>query len=123
MNVLEQLMGKTIVEVKGERFDEAFMVKTDCGLVFTFYHEQDCCESVYLEDVIGDIDDLLGEVILAEECSNQADPVDVEIHADSWTWTFYRLATVKGLVVLRFFGESNGYYSESVSVSVQRLGN
>ena len=77
------------------------------------FHEQDCCESVQVEDVAGDMQDLVGSpIVQAEESSNSDNP---PLRCESFTWTFYRLATAKGQVVLRWLGESNGYYSESVS--------
>ena len=120
--VLEYLVGKTIIRTQGSRHDDEFVIETECGLVFKFFHYQDCCESVYIEDIIGDLDDLMGiPVVMAEEVYNADTPDDTEKETyDSFTWTFYRIATQKGLVVLRFLGESNGYYSESVTVSVNQ---
>jgi len=73
-SVLKMLVGEKIVAVTGQVQDSEFKIETEDGLLFTFYHEQDCCESVYLEDVIGDVDDLIGGyVLLAEESSNDDD--------------------------------------------------
>jgi hypothetical protein len=89
---------------------------TSEGRMFKLYHDQDCCENVQIEDVIGDLQDLIGSpILLAEEVVN---PDDTQVHEDddeSCTWTFYKLATVKGYVDIRWFGTSNGYYSERVN--------
>ena len=119
---LNRMVGETIKSVSGNRNDDEFVVRTTSGLVFTFYHDQDCCEDVYLEEIIGDIDDLIGyTVVMAEETCSNDEVVGVSCYqGESFTWTYYRMATEKGLVVLRFFGSSNGYYSESVTVSVRQ---
>ena len=93
-----------------------------------------------MEDVCGNLDDLVGTPILrAEEATSNDDPPiffdertsdDQMVKAvvkrltgpsddhrgdESHTWTFYRFATIKGTVVVRWYGSSNGYYSEIVS--------
>ncbi len=71
-------------------------------------------------DIVGDLSDLIGvPLLMAEEVTNEQDvnPDGVEIpdFQDSFTWTFYKLATIKGYVTISWYGESNGYYNESVS--------
>lgn len=125
--------GKTLVSI--EKIDDYLIFNTTDGEGYKMYHSQDCCESVNIDDVNGDFDDLLGAPLLvAEEVSNEAfvknfadsfsseDEIgcktnkDGEWEPESYTWTFYRLSTIKGDVDIRWYGESNGFYSESVDV-------
>lgn len=111
----EDLLGKTISSILGATVGgDRVEIKCEDGSAYLMYHQQDCCESCSINELVGDVSDLIGSpLVFAAESSNSDDP-PAEC-ADSWTWTFYRLATIKGTVVLRWLGESNGYYSESVT--------
>lgn len=130
----EELIGKTCTAVKtlpgipGHKPNSVWF-KTDTDHEYVLEHEQDCCESVWIEELEGNLDDLIGSpILLAEEASNRWNSNDTNriMHTlhnrgqipgsdDSYTWTFYKLATIKGYVDIRFYGTSNGYYSEEVS--------
>lgn len=109
------LAGVTLVKVENKG-DESLELTAADGRSFSLYHSQDCCESVSIEDIAGDLNDLIGSpIVFAEESTSSENPPDIKKdYQDSFTWTFYRLGTVKGTVVVRWYGESNGYYSESV---------
>jgi len=83
------------------------------------HHHQDCCESVSIEDIVGDLDDLVGTPLLVveERVSNNEDGTD-DMYAESYTWTYYSFRTIKGSVDIRWYGCSNGYYSESVDIDI-----
>lgn len=117
---IEELKGKTIVRIDGLKkgSDEVHFYTSD-GMRYKMYHEQNCCESVEIDDVSGDVNDLIGSPItIAEERTSDKNPEGVPVPEwqDSFTWTFYVLATVKGYVNIRWYGESNGYYSEGVDI-------
>ena len=112
---ISDMVGKTFKTVKAT--EDELIFTGSCG-TFTFYHNQDCCETVYIESIVGDLEDLIGEVILSAEVSEGETPKGwtPDEYTDSYTWTFYKFATRKGYVDVRWFGESNGYYSESVDL-------
>lgn len=98
------------VERKDLNGDDVILFETQDS-VFAMYHEQDCCEWVTIESIIGDLRDLVGTpILLSDEVIDSGDSED-----GTYTWTFYKLGTIKGYVDIRWNGESNGYYSESVN--------
>lgn len=118
--VIDRLIGKTLKSV--ERVDEnrydgdaLIFVDTD-NTRYTFRHYQDCCESVSIEDIAGELDDLVGSPLTMAEVASQESETDYE----SQTWTFYKFATIKGYVTVRWHGSSNGYYSESVYLDIEK---
>lgn len=136
MRNVNELVGKILVNIENK--SDELIFHCEDGNKYKLYHEQDCCESVSIEDIVGDLSDLIGTpILIAEEVSNKEfeesfkNSFVLEEGAedygwnykdkngnhkpDSYTWTFYKFATSKGYVDVRWFGESNGYYSESVS--------
>lgn len=137
MSKIKDLKGKVLIDIKVDNEEQEIIFTTNDGEKFKMYHEQDCCEYVYIDDVNGDINDLLNTpILIAEEVNSEEFQKNFEesfkleegkedyrwnyinekgdYEPDSCTWTFYKLATIKGYVDIRWYGESNGYYSESV---------
>lgn len=109
------LKGTTLAKVTGETRGNNIVFVTTAGDIYRMYHQQNCCENVYIEDIVGDLQDLVGsEILLAEEVYGESPPTNDDVY-DSYTWTFYKFATIKGYVDIRWFGSSNGYYSEGVT--------
>lgn len=102
-----ELTGKTIKEIEQKDDEEIKFITTD-GDEYIMYHSQDCCECVTIEDIDGDLQELVGSVVLsAYEESGETGEGE---YGDSYTWTYYR---INGICI-RWYGSSNGYYSESV---------
>ena len=119
VGIIEEMIGVTFRMVAKTKDDDELHFITADGMDYVFYHEQDCCESVTIEDIAGNLDDLCDSPItMAEEIIHES--MEDE-WLDSVTYTFYKFATVKGYVTVRWCGSSNGYYSESVYFKVQPL--
>lgn len=111
---ISTLKGEILINIEINKDWDEMYFHTESGKTFKMYHSQDCCESVDIDDIAGDLKDLLNSPItLAEEVTSNDIPSKYE-DPESYTWTFYKLATIKGYVTIRWYGSSNGYYSESV---------
>jgi len=117
---IKELIGKTftLIIISPEKEEIKFFLNEKH--FFSMHHSQSCCESVAVEDIIGDLNDLVNTPILvAEEVTSREhleDKKDLDEGAESFTWTFYKFSTIKGSVTIRWFGTSNGYYSEDVDI-------
>jgi hypothetical protein len=114
-----ELKGKTITSIQGSNSDDSdTIITTSDGSIYTLTHIQDCCEHVRVYGSVGNIDNVLdAEVIAAEDTNPMDNPNAPDYKAwDSATWTQFRIVTNKGTFEIWWLGESNGYYSESVSV-------
>lgn len=106
MKEIYEMLGKVFTDVYTD--DDETLIFENSNVKFEFYHRQECCEDVYIESIVGDLQDLVGSPILLVEESSSDD--------DNIQWTFYKFATIKGYVDVRWFGESNGFYSTSVDL-------
>lgn len=114
---LSKVLGK-IPEHIWEIDNQELYIKFFDGYVLKMYHEQDCCETVVIEDVAGDWSDLVGKPLLVADIRTSREDPNIETVNNYWddsnTWTFYTFRGNGGSVDVRWHGSSNGYYSEEV---------
>ena len=113
MSDFAELQGKFIKEVQVDREENEIYFLTECGQKYKMFHEQECCESVIIQDICNNLQELVDQQILLAEERTQTKEEDEEF-GDSHTWTFYTIRTLLGTYDIRWHGTSNGYYSESV---------
>lgn len=127
--ILENMKGKIIKDIfldldnifnfnLHKEYENIYFVLSNNDVI-QLYHEKECCESVYLQDIVGNLKDLIGsEILLAEESSSEVYELGNKKDAfrDHETWTFYKFATKNGYVTLWWYGTSNGAYSECVDM-------
>lgn len=101
----ENMIGKTLRSVENWDNEILAFATEDRQEFFIFYHSQDCCECVTIDDICGDLQDLIGSPIVeAEEVSSEDmgwNETRIESDWDSETWTFYKFRTAKGSVTVR----------------------
>ncbi len=118
VNKIEEFLGKTLREVIVHEDNDHIIFHFTNGEMYEMMHDQECCESVYIESITGDLGDLIGNPLLMAEYVTKDIQMGKNMN-DLEEWTFYKFATINGYVDIRWYGGSNGYYS--VDVSIDRI--
>ena len=117
---MERLVGEVITGYKINSDDEILLKLYTKDKIIIFYHDQECCEEVWLETDPEEIKRIIGSPILqAEERTEECE--ELEEWWERNTYTFYTIRTLKDTLTLRFIGTSNGYYSEDVDIEIMPL--
>lgn len=109
------LKGQTLVNITGNIGDRNMTFTTDNNKKYEMCNIDESCGNdvqVTVEDIVGDLSDLINCPLLMAEMITNKDKKSTD--EDSYTWTFYKLSTIKGSVTIRWYGRSNGCYSEAV---------
>lgn len=110
---MEGVINRVFKKIEVSENKREIVFTRDDDATFKMYNIQDGYEDVYIEEIIGDLNDLIGYKIL------QYEEVIKEYDTENMVqWTFYKFATIKGYVTLRWYGFA-GYYSVNVTFEEQ----
>ncbi len=106
----EMIVGATFksVTVGPGNQPESVVFETEDGRTFQMYHEQDCCEYVYLKKIKGNVDSLIGRPVVKAS-------VDYMHRGGGTETTFVIQVEKRGKVQFIWLGVSNGYYGETAT--------
>jgi hypothetical protein len=101
---LEAMVGETVIGIdffndRQSNLPKEVLITMKSGKQLRLHHDQDCCETVELVSIDGDICKLIGKPILSTETK-------ITLRCDAET------------VIMRWIGESNGYYGEDVDFEI-----
>lgn len=113
---LSSFVGKIPVSITCQD-DEITFVFSD-GTAFNLFHYQDCHERVFIEDVNGDWNDLIGHPLLVAEERTSEEGEPLSEGDEYFLWTFYTFRGIGGSVDVRWYGASKGFYYIEVDLAV-----
>lgn len=131
---ISDLNGKTITNIEVDRVHPKIFLDCSDGTEYLLFRHEDWSEEQSILNINGDPQDLIGNpLLIAEEVTNNGSVrwiknklvIDcvakpTKVHDESFTWKFYKLATIKGSVSLRWYVQSNSCYSREAIIFRRR---
>lgn len=119
---VKSMVGSVVKSIDIDESNDDCLITLEDGRQFKIEHSQDCCEKVRFYDAKGNVHSLVGKKLtdVTEDYGLSQEDEDgrkAEDEAyDSYTWSVYKFQTDNDTVILRWFGESNGYYCETTDL-------
>jgi len=124
--VINELIGQVAKSIRNNRDSQLIFEMADGkkykfdGKESMFYQEQDVSESVSIEEIHGDLEDLVGQPLVQAEAEYVTEDATEEDDDGTATWTFFKFATNQDSVTVRWSGTCDGYYSEPIGDGLTR---
>lgn len=129
-NLTDILKSFKITNVKTDKNFE-IVFETENNKKITMFHEQNCCENVFIYSKTDNLDILIGKTILdvtetflEDETFDRS--IEEEYNQVFFTWTFYKFF-YKGIdnkteeIEMIWFGTSNGYYDIGIQFKCEEM--
>ena len=113
METIKELVGEVLTHIDVDGESNEILLTTESGRRYKIWHDQDCCESVEIAGCDGAFATLIGRKII--DVTHDEDSRNTEDGSQTKTAITFR--TSKSIVISRWIGYSNGYYSESVDIT------
>jgi hypothetical protein len=114
---VESMIGSVVKSIDIDESNDDCLITLEDGRKFKIEHFQDCCETVQFYDASGDVHSLIGKKLTNVTEDYNDDPIEEDLSCDgSHTWSVYKFQTDENTVILRWYGDSNGYYSETTQL-------
>lgn len=104
-----EFKNKVIKNISGlEKGSQEVYFECEDGTKYFLYHYQVCSEKVYIEEIAGNINDIIG-------CKINIADVVTSGNSNIFLQTFFTLSSDKGSLIFRWIGESVGSVLVDVS--------
>ena len=115
--MLNQLIGKTIKSITN--LNNIITFETVEGINYQMYHKQHFLEDVYIAEIKGSLNDLVGKKVLNAEVNTER--IGYDNTGNEISFTRYKISVSKAIVTIKWYLGTNGDFFAYTDVSFKQI--